>query len=311
MSCLADWNFFASNLWGNFGSVDLFIFVIMKGYMTLRFWTSLLKLKRNPIQSARKRSSNADVLDEVHLVWTSRSPTLISQMFPDLEAIWNTLVDKFGETFASEVCDISIFCTSKDEKACEQLKAELKDYKLFQKGALYFDRPNFREIFEDHTEECMSDTSLPTSRTLVAFCGSPQLANHVKETKIINDLAMFTAGVDEHQMDLVIESYGGVKKKAKAEVTKNEGAEKVLETQSKKPFSSRVSMKSFKISKSFTPSDSDEEVAVKRFTPADSDEEFAHKSFTPADSDEEVAPKSFTPADSDEEVALKKVRLDG
>ena len=250
MSCLADWNFFASNLWGRFGSVDLFIFVIMKGYMTLRFWTSLLKLKRNPIQSARKRSSNADVLDEVHLVWTSRSPTLISQMFPDLEAIWNSLVSKFGETFTSEVCDISIYCTSKDQVACEKLKAELKDYKLFQKGALSFKRPNFREIFEDHTEECMTDPSLPTSRTLVAFCGSPQLAKNVKETKIINDLAMFTAGIDEHQMDLVIESYGGVKKKAKAGAKEDETAEKVLEVKSEKPFSSRLSMKSINISKS-------------------------------------------------------------
>merc|ERR1739844_672074 len=81
-------------------------------------------------------------------------------------------------------------------------------------GALKFERPDFTRILEQHTiERMLNKMSLAASRTLVAFCGSPALGSFVKEVKIRNDLGMFIAGVDNHVTDLVIESYGGTKRK--------------------------------------------------------------------------------------------------
>ena len=222
LSALADWNFFASALWGRFGSVDLFISIVLIGYMVLRYWTALLKLKHNPIRSAHKRRNGFEAFDKVQLVWTTRSPTLISQMYPDLEAIWNKLVDKFGEAFARRVCEITIYCTSKDDDACEDLEFEVENSQLYKMGGLKFTRPSFPRILEQHTTKRMIEFSLPASRSLVAFCGSPGLGNFLKEAKIMNDLAMFVAGVDEHVIDLVIESYGGTKPKVKEVYNKEE-----------------------------------------------------------------------------------------
>ncbi len=213
LSGLADWNFFASSLWGNFGSVDIFIFTIMTGYMVLRYWTTMLQLKYNPIKSAHKRRNGFELMDKVHIIWTTRSPTLISQMYPDLEKTWNTLVNKFGQDFACQVCEISIFCTSSDGDMCNELEDELETTALYKLGALKFERPKFAKILEKHTTQRMLEESLPASKTLVAFCGSPQLGSFIKEVKIMNDLSMFVAGVDQHSMDLVIESYGGTKPK--------------------------------------------------------------------------------------------------
>ena len=213
LSGVADWNFYASSKWGLFGSVDIFISMIMTGYMVLRYWTTMLRLKYNPVKSAHKRRNGFEMMDKVHLVWTTRSPTLVSQMYPDLEGVWNTLVGKFGESFARQVCEISIYCTSNDDDMCDDLVYELENTNLYKLGALKFERPNFPRILENHTTKRMLEFDLPASRSLIAFCGSPKLASFIKEAKIMNDLAMFIAGVDEHTMDLVIESYGGTKPK--------------------------------------------------------------------------------------------------
>ena len=157
---LADWNFFAHDLWGNFRSMDLFIFIILTGYKVLRYWTTLLRLEYNPIRSAHKRYNGTQTLDKLHLVWTSRSTTLISQMFPDLEMIWNSLVEKFGEDTAHELCEISIYCTSKDEDACDDLYLEVANSNLYGIGALQFNRPSFPRVFEQHTTQRINDSSL-------------------------------------------------------------------------------------------------------------------------------------------------------
>ena len=211
LGVLADVIFFARDLWGRFSSMDLFIFTVLSGYKVLRYWTTLLRLEYNPIHSAHKRHNGIHILDNLHLVWTLRSTTLISQMLPDLELIWNSLVYKFGEDFASKVCKISIYCTSKDEDACSHLHNEVLNSNLYKMGALKFNRPSFPLILEQHTSSRMADSSLKVSRTLLAFCGSPRLAHQIKEIKIMNDLAMFIAGVDRHRMDLVVESFGGTK----------------------------------------------------------------------------------------------------
>jgi hypothetical protein len=214
LSGLADWYYFETNIWGNFDSDDLFYFTILMLYMIFRFWTTLLKAKHNSIESANKRGKGIEVLEKVHLVWTTRSSSLVSQMLQDFEECWMLLVDKFGKEFAKEVLEISIFCTSTDEQSCNDLELEVANGPLNELGVLNLHRPSFSKILETHTMERITETDVPASQTLIAFCGSPALSNRVKEAKIFNDLALFVAGTDQHQMDLVIESYGGEKPKA-------------------------------------------------------------------------------------------------
>ena len=231
LSACADWHYFASDLWGDFLSHDLFYFLILTLYMVFRFWTTLLKATDNPIQRANDRGKGFEVQEKVHLIWTCRSATLISQLIPDFENVWNLLVSKFGEEFSKEVIEITIFCTSKDKESCDGLELELKNGPLGRLGVLKFQRPMFPQIFEEHTMARINDPDLSTSRTLIAFCGSPQLADHVKEVKILNDLSMFVAGREEHQMDLVIESYGGEKPKSKEQpVSMDNDENEMLET---------------------------------------------------------------------------------
>jgi hypothetical protein len=230
LSVFADWHYFASGLWGNFASHDLFYFSILTLYMIFRFWITLLKATDNPIQRANNRGKGFEVQEKVHLVWTTRSTTLISQLLPDFENIWNLLVNKFGEDFAKEVMEITICCTSKDKEVCDDLELEVQNGPLGRLGALKFQRPMLSKILEEHTMARINDADMPASRTLIAFCGSPQLADRVKEAKILNDLAMFVAGREQHQMDLVIESYGGEKPKSQEQkvLVQNDAEDAVL-----------------------------------------------------------------------------------
>lgn len=234
LSGLADWNHFGQNLWGKFGSVDLFVFIILTGYQVFRFWLTLLHLEYNPIRAANDQVHGAKVLDQVHLVWTTRSPELVSEIIPDLEDIWNGLVAKFGFDIASEFCEISIYCTSKDKDMCDQLRSEVKNTELYKIGCLKFNRPNFPQILEDNTaQRIVEEPMLPSSNTLFAFCGSPKLAEQIKEAKIMNDLARAASGVGHHQIALVAENYGGEMVISKQELKKQDanllkGADKLF-----------------------------------------------------------------------------------
>ena len=76
-------------------------------------------------------------------------------------------------------------------------------------------RPNFERLLENHMIEMIDHKK--QSRTVVAFCGSPQLASTIQEFKLTNDAIVRTAGYKYHGMEFIAESYGGVKSPEQAE----------------------------------------------------------------------------------------------
>jgi len=66
------------------------------------------------------------------------------------------------------------------------------------------------KVIEEHTIEMIN--SRASSYSLLAFCGSPSLANEIHYSKISNDvITAMTGHHPSHTMDYVSESYGGKK----------------------------------------------------------------------------------------------------
>jgi len=55
----------------------------------------------------------------------TRSAVLVSEMMPDINAIWDNLVDAWGAGYAQKVSSISVYITDKDEQACEILREDM------------------------------------------------------------------------------------------------------------------------------------------------------------------------------------------
>jgi hypothetical protein len=148
-------------------------------------------------------------LDRLEMIWVTKSASLVSKIIPEINVMWDKLVQEWGNENAAKVLRIKIHITDKDEMTCEMLKQELADTDLFQSGAIRFGRPDFCEIIEDHTIEMVCTRA--KSYSLLAFCGSAKLASEIHSDKISNDMVAGITGNKQHQMEYVSECYGGYK----------------------------------------------------------------------------------------------------
>lgn len=155
-----------------------------------------------------------DTLDRLEMVWVTRSASLVSKIMPEIHVLWDTLVAEWGRENAAKVCRISIHVTDTDDEACDLLKQEFEHLDLYRSGAVYFGRPDFCEIVENHTLEMIATRA--KSYSLLAFCGSAKLAQELHHDKISNDMVAAITGNKQHQMEFVSESYGGCKKERKS-----------------------------------------------------------------------------------------------
>lgn len=198
---------------------------LLTGYMTARVWNMTVKPRHRSWQ-ASVDSDGAKALECLEMVWVARSASLVSEILPDINAIWETLVESWGEENARSVCRISVYVTDKDPVACELLKKDIYDTSLFQSGSVRFGRPDFGRIIEDHSLELVCSNSRRSSYSLLAFCGSPSLAKELHQCKISNDMLMAITGNKKHSMEFVSESYGGVKKEVKSKDVESEEPER-------------------------------------------------------------------------------------
>ena len=169
-------------------------------------------------------------LDKLELVWVSRSASLVSELMPDINCIWEALAEQWGNENAAKVCKISVYVTDKDEEACELLRRELSASQLFRGGAIKFGRPDFARLIEDHTLNMICTRK--KSYSLLACCGSQQVAEEIHHHKVSNDMAMAITGHKAHQMEFVSESYGGSKKESKQGNDPRERRQKGMLTES-------------------------------------------------------------------------------
>lgn len=213
ISPFADWYWIkVCNEFQNLLPTDVIMYSIVIWYMICRLWVNAV----TPHQSARYRAMNnarAENIEYLKFVWTTRSASQASEILPDILVLWDLLVEKWGLECASKVCEISIYVTDPNELACALLRREYENTEFFQNGGITFKRPRIRRVIEDHTIELIN--SRVTSQSLLAFCGSPSLANEIHYRKISNDvITAMTGHCQSHMMDYVSESYGGRKAKS-------------------------------------------------------------------------------------------------
>jgi hypothetical protein len=177
--------------------VHITLFCLLTGYYTFRLWVRVTSPKNSSWHSTHA------ALERLQIVWVTRSASLVSEVLPEIRATFDELVAEWGMD-ARKVCPISIYVTDKDQQAICSLASEMHGLPI----DLYFDRPGLAEILENHTLDLI--TTRRMSRSLVTFCGSPQLASELHHIKITNDIIVGTTGRTKHVMDFVSESYGGI-----------------------------------------------------------------------------------------------------
>jgi len=209
VSLLSDWYWFARDKWGNFTSVDIMYYGILTGLMFLRSWYSANN-PNNPVEISNERRLLVN-LDKVHLVWITRSATLVSQVYPDILNLWDELVAAWGHEQAQKVCQISIHVTDMNSFARRALVDEIEDSSLYKEGCIKFGRPDLQNVMEREAEQRIQSGN--ASNTLLAFCGSHRMAKDVKTAKMLQDISLHTTGNSMNEVDLVIESYGGYRSK--------------------------------------------------------------------------------------------------
>jgi len=198
---------------GTLNNGDLTLYCLLTGYMLLRLW-SMAVIPRH--RSWKTRVENRGVMrtmERFDFVWVTRSASLVAEILPDINEIWESLVSTWGEKNAAAVCRISIHVTDKDEVALEALRKEFGKTSLFKGGCIHYGRPDFSLMIQNHTIELIA--SRRYSHSLLAYVGSPALVQEIHHSKITNDMVTAITGHTEHQMEFVAESYGGTKHKPK------------------------------------------------------------------------------------------------
>jgi hypothetical protein len=145
-------------------------------------------------------------------MYTTAGVTLASLESPDS-----------GIIILNRVSKIMVFCTDRDQGACERLEAQVKGTALYRAGALRFERPNFSQVLSDHLlgrafRAQISSGRYPASTsTIVAFTGGTGLGNYIDSSvqdavagvKMLQqgNWSSSRTGVT-HSMEFVQENYG-------------------------------------------------------------------------------------------------------
>lgn len=211
ISPFADW-FYVLQC-DNFGFLspgELTLYSLLIGYMVIRLWIRAVVPCHRTWRSGTEEEGVRST-ESFHIVWVCRSASLVSEILPDVNKIWVSLSAAWGKENASKVCRISIYVTDEDPGAQLYLEKEFYNLELYQKGCLYFTRPDFPSLITDHVTELIATTR--NSHSLLAYVGSPHLAGIIHRCKISNDIVTAITGHQQnHTMDYVSESYGGTSK---------------------------------------------------------------------------------------------------
>ena len=205
--------------WGHFSTEHMVYYSILMVYMIIRSWSEVINynINSNPIAKCNRRRNGPFVLEHLRFVWITRDSSSVSQIFPDVEALWNKLCNAWGVDRAREFCKISIYCTTKDEKSKIDLEEMFQSSNLILEDALRFERPSIQDIIIEQSTKRINNDSLKVSRTLFAFCGSSTFASTIKQQKLLNDVALYMTDQTHHQVDLIVESFGQFDKRKKCD----------------------------------------------------------------------------------------------
>ena len=196
---------------GVLDGVDITSYCILIGYMFVRLWVRAVCRGRS--QWKYGSDGGGMMMKRLEVVWVARSASLIAEIIPEINALWDSMVNKWGLEDTLKVCRFNIYCTDKESEAVDQLPSDLSEMSLYRQEFVHFGRPEFDQIIEDQTLEVIDESR--TSNTLLAFCGSPQLAETIHRYQVSNFMLAAVTGHKKHQMHFVSERYGGVRKAKK------------------------------------------------------------------------------------------------
>jgi len=201
---------------GTLRPVDIATFSLLHLYMFGRLWTKAVCQRHVTWQQgpgAARSSSAGPAMECLKVVWVSRSATLIAELLPEVDQIWRDIQKKWKLEDAQKVIQFSVYCTDKDKRAKAILSKQISKTRIYKQGFVKFGRPDFGSLLEEHKIDLIDQSR--SSSTLLAFCGSPVLAQHLHKLKISSDLVSAITGHKKHQMEFVSESYGGVRSSRK------------------------------------------------------------------------------------------------
>lgn len=210
-------NWYLHNKYQNNGVLqppDITLSCLLTAYLTARVWAMVIKPRhcswRSSANCAGSYRKIISTLDRLEILWITRSSNLVAEIVPELDKIYNELVKCWGYSYAREVCRISVYLTDKDKCQVSFLQKDLEDTALFHHGCIHLTgrRPNLQELIQNYTLELVCTRR--NSYSLLAFCGSPQLAMEIHQAKISNEMITSITGNKNHQMEFISESFGGI-----------------------------------------------------------------------------------------------------
>ena len=89
-------------------------------------------------------------LADLRFIWSVRTVKIARQILPEINETYELLVKEWGEDYASDVLDITIYITDKDRHEAASFRAQIRDYALFKNRKVVFIRPKLGRIVEDY-----------------------------------------------------------------------------------------------------------------------------------------------------------------
>ncbi len=90
------------------------------------------------------------MLVDLRFIWSVKTVKIARQILPEINETYELLVKEWGEDYAQEVLDITIYITDKNRSEAASFRAQIRDYALFKNRKVVFIRPKLGKIVEDY-----------------------------------------------------------------------------------------------------------------------------------------------------------------
>ena len=93
------------------------------------------------------------MLADLRFIWSVRTVKVARQILPEINETYQVLVKEWGEEYAQEVLDVTIYITEKDKREAASFRAQIRDFALFKSRKVVFIRPKLGQIVEEYIAE--------------------------------------------------------------------------------------------------------------------------------------------------------------
>ncbi len=169
----ADWHY---TLQSSLSTGQVVTLSLLNGYITFRFYQKTLatvaqqalkesverKYLRRRVVSASALMlhwTNPDNLSYTYthvlpsdlcFIWSVRTVKVARQLLPEINETYESLVKEWGEQYARQVLDVTVYITDKDRAEAASFRAQIRDLALFKSKKVVFIRPKLGQIVEDY-----------------------------------------------------------------------------------------------------------------------------------------------------------------